>query len=56
MNNKIDLYRAYWRMTKPGIMIMVLVTTALGFYFADHGIHKPFLLFWTLMGSALTCG
>jgi len=43
-------------MTKPGIMIMVLVTTALGFYFADHGIQNPILLLWTLIGSALTCG
>jgi protoheme IX farnesyltransferase len=37
-------------------MIMVLVTTALGFYFADHGIQNPILLLWTLIGSALTCG
>lgn len=36
--------------------MMVLVTTALGFYFADHGIHRPCLLLWTLLGSALTCG
>ena len=43
-------------MTKPGIMIMVLVTTAVGFYFADHGIKDPVLLLWTLLGSALTCG
>ena len=43
-------------MTKPGIMMMVLVTTALAFYFADHGIHRPLLLMWTLLGSALTCG
>jgi len=52
----LNLYKAYWRMTKPGIMIMVLVTTALGFYFADHGIQNPILLLWTLIGSALTCG
>jgi len=43
-------------MTKPGIMMMVLVTTALGFYFAGHGIKDPVLLLWTLLGSALTCG
>jgi protoheme IX farnesyltransferase len=54
--NKLNLYRSYWGMTKPGIMMMVLVTTALGFYFADHGIHRPVLLMWTLLGSALTCG
>ncbi len=43
-------------MTKPNIVMMVLVTTALGFYFAGHGIQDPLLLFWTLVGSALTCG
>ena len=42
-------------MTKPGIMMLVLVTTALGFYFADHGFHQPMLLLWTLLGSALSC-
>jgi len=35
---------------------MVLVTTALGFYFGQHGIHDPILLGWTLLGSAMTCG
>ncbi len=43
-------------MTKPNIVVMVLVTTALGFYFADHGIQDPLLLLWTLVGSALSCG
>jgi len=43
-------------MTKPGIVMMVLVTTAVGFYFADHGIQNPILLLWTLLASALSCG
>lgn len=43
-------------MTKPGIVMMVLVTTAVGFYFADQGFHRPLLLLWTLLGSALSCG
>jgi protoheme IX farnesyltransferase len=43
-------------MTKPGIMMLVLVTAALGFYFADGGFHEPWVLMWTLLGSALTCG
>jgi protoheme IX farnesyltransferase len=42
-------------MTKPGIVMMVLVTTALGFYFADHSFHRTWLLLWTLLGSGLTC-
>ena len=53
--NKLSLYRSYWSMTKPGIVMMVLVTTALGFYFADHGFHQPILLLWTLLGSGLSC-
>ena len=54
--SKLNLFKSYWGMTKPGIMMMVLVTTALGFYFADHGIQNPILLCWTLLASALTCG
>ncbi|MBI3602577.1 MAG: protoheme IX farnesyltransferase [Candidatus Omnitrophica bacterium] len=45
----------YIELTKPSIMILVLVTTALGFYFAEGGIHHPWLLMYTLMGAALTC-
>ncbi|MDE1921211.1 MAG: heme o synthase [Candidatus Omnitrophica bacterium] len=56
MKNKFKLYKAYWSMTKPGIMMMVLVTTALGFYFAGRGIQDSVLLLWTLLGSGLTCG
>ncbi|MDE2223554.1 MAG: heme o synthase [Candidatus Omnitrophica bacterium] len=56
MKERLNLYKAYLSLTKPGIMIMVLVTTALGFYFADRGIPDPALLMWTLLGSALTCG
>jgi len=36
--------------------MMVLVTTAVGFYFADRGFQHLFLLLWTLLGSALSCG
>ncbi len=49
-------YQLYLEMTKPSIMMLVLVTTALGFYFAEGGIKHPLLLLWTLIGSALTCG
>jgi protoheme IX farnesyltransferase len=54
--NTLALYRSYWQMTKPGIVMMVLVTTALGFYFADHSFHRGWLLLCTLLGAALTCG
>jgi len=54
--NKLNLYKSYWGMTKPSITMLVVVTTALGFYFADHGFYRWGLLLWTLLGSALTCG
>ena len=51
----MPLYKKYINMTKPGILILVLITAALGFYFADPAFSRPFLLVWTLIGSALTC-
>ncbi len=51
-----QLLRAYFDMTKPSIMFLVLVTTVLGFYFAKGYIAQPWLLLWTLLGSAMTCG
>ncbi len=45
----------YIELTKPGIMRLVLVATALGFYFGDGGFHHPELLFYTLLGASLTC-
>jgi protoheme IX farnesyltransferase len=50
------MIKSYWSMTKPGIVMMVLVTTALGYYFGGNGFHGPVVLLWTLLGSALTCG
>jgi len=52
----LNLFKAYLSMTKPGILMMVLVTTALGYYFADQGFHQPLVLLWTLLGSAFSCG
>ena len=50
------MIKSYWNMTKPGIVMMVLVTTALGYYFGGNGFHAPWTLLCTLLGSALTCG
>ncbi len=55
MTMKRSLVQSYLSMTKPGIVLMVLVTTALGFYFADHGFQEPLVLAWTLLGTALSC-
>ena len=50
-----QLLNAYIELTKPSIMMLVLVATALGFYFGDGGIHHPWVLFYTLLGACLTC-
>ena len=50
-----QLFRSYTELTKPSILYLVLVTTVLGFYFAEGGIHHLLLLCWTLLGAALTC-
>ena len=49
MNKK--LINGYIEMGKPSILFLVLVTTVLGFYFAEGGIRHPLLLMWTLFGS-----
>ena len=47
---------AYFELTKPRITILVLVTTALGFFLGGRGIHSAPLLVATLLGTALTAG
>jgi protoheme IX farnesyltransferase len=49
-------FGAYWELTKPRILFMVLVTTALGFFLGGQGLHSPGLLLATLVGTALTVG
>ena len=51
-----DTINAYISMTKPNIALSVLITTVWGFYFAKGGIYDVSLLFWTLFGTALSCG
>ncbi len=47
---------AYWELTKPRIIFMVLVTCALGFFVGGQGIHSYKLLFFTLLGTAFAVG
>jgi len=47
---------AYWELTKPRIIFMVLVTCTLGFFIGGRGIHSYTLLLSTLLGTALTVG
>lgn len=50
------LLKAYLELTKPNIMTLIIVITALGFYFGEGGFYHLGLLFYTLLGAALTCG
>jgi protoheme IX farnesyltransferase len=43
-------------LTKPRIGVLVLSTAALGFLMGGQGIHSLSLLFFTLIGTALTAG
>lgn len=47
---------AWLELTKPRIMIMVLVTTAIGYYLGGQGIESLKILILTLLGTALTAG
>jgi protoheme IX farnesyltransferase len=49
------LIKGYFELTKPRITLMVLITTALGYYLGGHGIHDYLHLFVLLSGSALVC-
>ena len=40
----IKIIKGYLELTKPSIMYLVLVTTALGFYFAKHSFSPVWLL------------
>ena len=45
---------AYWELTKPRIIFMVLVTFCLGFFVGGRGIHSVSLLLWSLAGTAFS--
>lgn len=46
----------YIALLKPRITVLVLVTTALGFFLAAHSLSMWGTLLWTLFGTALSCG
>ena len=43
----------YLELTKPRILMMVLITTAMGFFFGERGIHSIALFILTLTGTGL---
>ncbi|ADC90108.1 protoheme IX farnesyltransferase [Thermocrinis albus DSM 14484] len=40
-------------LTKPGIVLLVLITTLTGMYIAKRGFPEPSLVLWTLVGTGL---
>jgi len=55
MVNK-SIISAYFELTKPRIMSLVLVTTVLGFYLGGEGIISFSILCFLLVGTAFVCG
>ncbi len=47
------LLKDYLALTKPGIVTLVLITTAGGLYIGSGGFLDPYLAFWTLLGTGL---
>ena len=55
MTKQKSLLNSYIELTKPSIMMLVLVTTTLGFYLGGRGIHSLSLLLYLLVGAACVC-
>lgn len=47
------IVKDYIALTKPGVILLVLITTLTGMYFAKRGFPDPWLVFWTLLGTGL---
>jgi len=48
-----QVVRSYWQLTKPRIIILLLITTAGSMWIASNGLVDPVLLFVTLLSGAL---
>ena len=55
-NNILLITRAYIELIKPSILIMVLITTLLGYYLGNEGAISWVRLTWTLLGTGLSAG
>lgn len=49
-------FQSYCSLSKPRIVTLILVTTAIGYFFGGQGIHSYSKFFLTLFGTALCCG
>ena len=52
---KSSLISAYLELTKPRILLLVLITAALGFYLGGQGIHSIARFLFLLLGAGLVC-
>ncbi|MFY9718330.1 MAG: heme o synthase [Candidatus Cybelea sp.] len=46
----------YYELSKPRIIVLLLITTAASMVMAARGLPAPALLFWTLLAGALAAG
>ncbi|MDQ3955853.1 MAG: heme o synthase [Actinomycetota bacterium] len=51
-----DKARAYFALTKPRIIELLLVTTVPSMIVAERGLPSPVLILWTLVGGTLAAG
>jgi len=51
-----EVVRDYLVLTKPGVMVLLLVTTLCAMLVAAQGVRSLWTLFWTLVGGALASG
>ena len=52
----LDRVKAFFALTKPRVMELLLVTTAPVMILAERGIPDLWLVFWTLIGGAMSAG
>jgi protoheme IX farnesyltransferase len=50
------VFSDYVILTKPGVMVLLLITTFCGMLIAQAGIPPLRIIFWTLIGGALSSG
>lgn len=55
-DNILQVVQSYYQLTKPRIILLLLITTAAGMWLAAQGEVDPLLLLVTLTGGALASG
>ncbi|MEB3339260.1 heme o synthase [Okeania sp.] len=55
-DNILQVIKSYYQLTKPRIILLLLITTAAGMWLGAKGEVSPLLLFVTLIGGTLASG